>query len=167
MTMMFLIGLIFVVVGLNIFHSLRRSVQERIEDIATLKALGASDNTIRNIFVSEGFMIGFLGSLIGLILGLLVAHNINVLFRIVEEGVNSFFIPIGEAVLRPFAEDVSIPPISIFSPLVFYIDQVPTRVLFPEIFLISVVAMLCSTLSAAFAANRVSRFKPASIMRNE
>lgn len=166
-TMMFLIGLIFIVVGLNIFHSLRRSVQERIEDIATLKALGASDSTIRNIFVSEGFMIGFLGSLIGLMLGLLVAHNINVFFRIVEEGVNSFFIPIGEVVLRPFMGDVSIPPLFIFSPMVFYIDQVPARVLFPEIFLISVVAMLSSTLAAAFAVNRVSRFKPASIMRNE
>jgi lipoprotein-releasing system permease protein len=166
-TMMFLIGLIFIVVGLNIFHSLRRSVQERIEDIATLKALGASDSTIRNIFVSEGFMIGFLGTLVGLMLGLLVAHNINVFFRIVEEGVNSLLIPIGEIVLRPFTGDVLIPPISIFSPMVFYIDQVPARVLFPEIFLISVVALLSSTLAAAFAVNRVSRFKPASIMRNE
>ena len=165
--MMFLIGLIFIVVGLNIFHSLRRSVQERIEDIATLKALGASDSNIRNIFVSEGFMIGFLGSLIGLMLGLLVAHNINVFFRIVEEGVNSFFIPISEVVLRPFVGDVSIRPIFIFSPMVFYIDQVPARVLFPEIFLISVVAMLSSTSAAAFAVNRVRRFKPASIMRNE
>ena len=120
--MMFLIGLIFVVVGLNIFHSLRRSVQERVEDIATLKALGATNGTIRNIFVSEGFMIGFLGSLAGLILGLLVADNINLIFRIVEEVLNSFFIPIVEVVLKPFVGEVAIPRAYIFSPMVFYID---------------------------------------------
>jgi lipoprotein-releasing system permease protein len=166
-TMMFLIGLIFVVVGLKIFHSLRRSVQERVEDIATLKALGATESTIRNIFVSEGFMIGFLGSLAGLILGLLVAHNINLIFRIVEEALNSLFIPVAEVVLRPFAGEISIPRAYIFSPMVFYIDQVPVRVLFPELLLVSFVAVLCSTLAAAFAANRVSRFYPATIMRNE
>ncbi len=166
-TMMFLIGLIFVVVGLNIFHSLRRSVQERVEDIATLKALGATDSTIRNIFVSEGFMIGFLGSLAGLIFGLLVAHNINLIFRIVEEVLNSFFIPIVEVILIPFVGEVSIPRVYIFSPMVFYIDQVPVRVLFPELLLVSFIAILCSVLAAAFAANRIIRFYPATIMRNE
>ena len=38
--MMVLVGLIFIVVGFNVFHSLRRSVHERTEEIALLKAVG-------------------------------------------------------------------------------------------------------------------------------
>jgi lipoprotein-releasing system permease protein len=167
LTMMFLIGLIFVVVGLNIFHSLRRAVQERMEEIATLKALGASGSAVKNIFISEGFMIGFFGSLAGMLLGLLVASNINTFFRLVEALANTFFIPLIEYALSPFGEEISIPPVSIFSPMVFYIDEVPVRVLLPESFGVCVVALLCSSLAAAFAANRVTRFRPAIIMRNE
>ncbi|MBN2444949.1 MAG: ABC transporter permease, partial [Spirochaetales bacterium] len=68
--MMVLVGLIFIVVGFNIFHSLKRSVYERREEIALLKALGASPGSIKNIFIFEGVLIGILGCIFGILLGL-------------------------------------------------------------------------------------------------
>ncbi|GAG95563.1 unnamed protein product, partial [marine sediment metagenome] len=56
--MMVLIGLIFIVVGFNIYHTLRRTVRERYEEIGVLKALGASNRAIQYIFVLDGLLIG-------------------------------------------------------------------------------------------------------------
>lgn len=165
--MMLLVGLIFVVVGFNIHHSLRRSVYERYEEIATLKAVGASDRTIRSIFISEGVLIGFTGGFVGTILGLLIALNINPLFHLIERLVNQLLLPVLEIVLSPIASELSFIPLSIFSPTVFYIDEVPSQVLLPEVLFIVLFAFLCSMFAAAYASKRVSQAKPAVIMRNE
>ncbi|MBN1412742.1 MAG: ABC transporter permease, partial [Spirochaetales bacterium] len=67
--MMVLVGLIFIVVGFNIFHSMKRTVFEKMEEIATLKALGAPPFSIRNIFIFEGIITGVLGCTIGTFAG--------------------------------------------------------------------------------------------------
>ena len=91
--MMVLIGLIFVVVAVNIFQSLRRSVYERTEEIGVLKALGASPNSIRLIFILEGTFIGGAGAILGHTLGLLVAGRINDIFNLAEKIINFFHYP--------------------------------------------------------------------------
>ena len=82
--MMVLVGLIFIVVGFNVYHSLRRSVHERMEEIAVLKAVGVPPGRIQAIFVLEGLIIGVSGALGGLVAGLLVAMNVNGVFALVE-----------------------------------------------------------------------------------
>ena len=61
LVMMLLVGLIFIVVGFNIYHSLRRSVFERMEEIAVLKAMGVPPRRIQSVFVLQGLMIGVVG----------------------------------------------------------------------------------------------------------
>ena len=90
--MMLLIGLIFLVVGVNIFHSMRRAVAEKTEDIAVLKAMGASPEDLGRVFVIDGLAIGAGGALVGLALGLLVAVNVNEVFAIVEALVNAVLV---------------------------------------------------------------------------
>ena len=75
--MMILVGLIFVVVGVNIYQSMRRSVHGRMEEIALLRSLGAKAEEIRTIFIADGVAIGASGAFIGLVLGLLIATNVN------------------------------------------------------------------------------------------
>ena len=67
--------LIFVVIiiAFNIFGSLSMLIIEKKEDIATLKALGADDRTVRRIFVLEGWMISLLGLTTGLVIGIALA----------------------------------------------------------------------------------------------
>ena len=166
-SMMVLIGLIFIVVGFNIFHSLRRAVSERLDEIALLKALGASTRTIQGIFISEGFFIGFLGSMFGMILGLFVASNINPFFEAIEHIVNNLLSPVAEGLLRPFFKEISIASVSIFSPSIFYIDKVPIHVFLHEGFLITLFAMLCSSIAAFFAARSVTWIKPSVLLRYE
>ena len=87
--MMVLVGLIFIVVGFNVFHSLRRSVHERTEEIALLKAAGVPPRHIQAIFVTEGFMVGLVGAVAGLIAGLGISINVSGVFSLVEALVNA------------------------------------------------------------------------------
>ena len=57
------------IVALNIFGSLSMLIIEKEDDIATLRAMGASDSLVRRIFVLEGWMVSLLGLAAGLVLG--------------------------------------------------------------------------------------------------
>ncbi len=67
--MFIILTLIVLVAAFNIVSSLIMLVMEKTRDIAILKAMGATTSRIRKIFVLEGFMIGFSGTVLGLILG--------------------------------------------------------------------------------------------------
>jgi lipoprotein-releasing system permease protein len=63
------IGLITFVAGLNILVVLTMTVADKARDIAVLVAMGARQSQVRRIFVLEGFIVGALGTLCGLIAG--------------------------------------------------------------------------------------------------
>jgi lipoprotein-releasing system permease protein len=150
--MAFLVGLIFLVVGVNIFQGLRRSVHEHLEDIAVIKVIGGSDADVRRVFVAEGVLIGLFGTGIGLILGMFVAGNINGIFSSVEFLVNF---------LQRNAD------FRIFSPSYFYLEEVPSRIIPSEVVLIATVSFLSALLSAWAASKRISTLKPREVLNDE
>lgn len=160
--MMLLIGLIFVVVGVNIYQSLRRSVVERTEEIAVLKALGAPPRSIRAVFTIEGLLIGLFGGVIGVALGLLVSENVNGVFALAEGVVN-----LAAGMLQLLGGAIGEGEFTIFSPAYFYITEVPTRAVLWETLGIFLFAAGSATAAAYFASFRVARIKPAEVLRNE
>ena len=163
--MMGIIGLIFIVVGFNIYHTLRRTVWERYEDIGVLKALGATGAGIQYIFVLDGLLIGLFGGTLGLALGLGIAANINEVFAFVENlfnGLLSLIDGLAYPLLGARGERFSL-----FSPAYFYISEVPIRVLVHEAFLINLFALFSTVTAAAIASLKVTEVKPAKILRYE
>jgi putative ABC transport system permease protein len=74
-----LIGSIALAVSsLGIVNTMVMSILERTREIGIMKAIGASDNDIRRIFLIEAAVIGFIGGLIGIALGWLVGRAINI-----------------------------------------------------------------------------------------
>jgi len=72
-TAMFIIlTLIILVAAFNIASALIMMVMEKTKDIAVLKAMGATNKTIRRIFILKGMIIGFMGTLIGTISGVVI-----------------------------------------------------------------------------------------------
>jgi len=63
------IGLIVLVAALNILISLTMMVMEKTKDIAVLMSMGTKKRQIRRIFITQGMLIGVIGTLIGLALG--------------------------------------------------------------------------------------------------
>ncbi|GHU19681.1 hypothetical protein FACS1894163_12610 [Spirochaetia bacterium] len=161
--MFLLVGLIFIVVGLNIFQAQRRAVLERREEIGLLRAVGGGDTAVRLVFVWDGVIIGFCGAGTGLVLGLLIASNISFFFTIMESTVN-WFIGIINFLSGSFsgAEEFAV-----FSPAIFYIKEIPSRIIPYEVFLIFMFGFLSALLAAWFAAGKVSRSGPAEVLRYE
>ncbi|MDR2662208.1 MAG: ABC transporter permease [Treponema sp.] len=154
--MFVLVGLIFIVVGLNIYQAQRRMVLERREEIGLLRAVGAGEKAVRLVFVWDGFIIGLAGAGSGMILGLLISYNIAAFFTLLENAVNG--------ILSLFQRGGDF---AVFSPAVFYIKEIEARVIPREVLLIFLFG-LCSALGAAwFASGRVSRIRPAEVLRYE
>jgi lipoprotein-releasing system permease protein len=165
--MFVLVGLIFIVVGLNIFQAQRRSVLERREEIGLLRAVGATDMAVRLIFVWDGFIIGIAGASMGMLLGLLIACNIPTFFSILEWVVN-FFINILSVITSPFlGPEVAGGGFAIFSPTVFYIKEIPSRLIPHEVLIIFLFGFFSALLAAWSASGRVSRIRPAEVLRYE
>ncbi|GAB6393306.1 MAG: ABC transporter permease [Treponematales bacterium] len=163
--MFILVGLIFVVVALNIFQAQRRAVLERREEIGLLRALGASDLAVRLIFAWDGFVIGFLGAALGMAAGLLAAFHIPAVFSFLEALVN-FFIHLINGIAAFFGAGGA-GDFAIFSTQVFYLKEIPSRVIPREAALIFVSGLLSALLAAWFASGKISRTKPAEVLRYE
>jgi lipoprotein-releasing system permease protein len=63
------IGLIVVVAALNILISLTMMVMEKTKDIAVLMSMGARKSQVRRLFITQGLLIGIIGTALGLVLG--------------------------------------------------------------------------------------------------
>ena len=164
--MFILVGLIFIVVGLNIYQAQRRIVLERREEIGLLRALGASDTAVRLVFVWDGFIIGFTGAGFGLALGLLIALNISPVFTFLETVIN-FLIDRINDILAYLGMYSGAQEFALFSPAIFYIKEIPSRVIPHEAALIFMFGFLSALLAAWFASGKVSGIRPAEVLRYE
>jgi len=63
------IGLIVIVAALNILIALTMMVMEKTRDIAVLMSFGVDPNQVRNIFLMQGFLISVIGTVLGLVVG--------------------------------------------------------------------------------------------------
>jgi lipoprotein-releasing system permease protein len=164
--MFILVGLIFIVVALNIFQAQRRIVLEKREEIGLLRALGASDLAVRLVFVWDGFIIGFAGAGLGLTAGLLIALNIQAFFTFLETTVN-IFIHFSNSVFGFFGGHPGAREFAVFSPQIFYIKEIPSRVIPHEAVLIFMFGFFSALLAAWLASGKVSSAKPAEVLRYE
>ncbi|MBQ6673494.1 MAG: ABC transporter permease [Spirochaetia bacterium] len=163
--MMFLICLIFVVIGVNIFNFMRRSVSEKIEDIAVLYSLGVREQDMKRIFITEGAFVGLLGGTLGVALGLLISINLNEIFVIAGKVVSW---P-GQVFEKLFGDLFAFAGVQfqLFSPAYFYIQEVPVQVMFGEVVFAFFFAFFAALVSAYMAVKKLDVKNPASVLRCE
>jgi lipoprotein-releasing system permease protein len=163
--MFILVGLIFIVVGLNIYQAQRRAVLEHREDIGLLRAIGGGERAVRMIFVCDGAIIGLTGATIGLTLGLLVASNIPLFFDIMEKAVNTIIHMLN--VFAGFFNADGVGGFAFFSPAVFYIKEIPSRIIPHEAVMIFMFGFFSALFAAWFASRAISRILVAEVLRYE
>lgn len=83
--LMMLVFMIFVVVGVNIFNGMRRMVFERRSEIAVLSALGGRKRQVQLIFILRGLLTGLGGAIPGLLLGMLLCVQMDVIFSLIAK----------------------------------------------------------------------------------
>jgi lipoprotein-releasing system permease protein len=160
--MLLLVSLIFLVVGINIFHAMRRTIASKTLDIAVMKAFGVSESAIQALFCLDGLLIGLGGAGAGTGFGLLITGNINVVVG-AAASILRFLADLGYRLgLGGGGGDYRL-----FSPAYFYLESIPASITGGEIALIALLAIASTTLSALAASARVSRAKPSEVLRNE
>lgn len=161
--MMMLISLIFAVVGINIFHAMRRTIASKMSDIAIMKTFGGSDADLRRIFAFEGFAIGILGSLGGVLAGILLANNVNQILGFIARAFENIVSFLGKIGLVAVTDH----DFRLFSPAYFYIDKIPVAISPWEIFFIAALAILAAGLAALVASRKVLDATPSEVFRDE
>lgn len=137
-TVMFIIlFLIIVVAAFNIIGTLIMMTMEKNRDIAILKAMGATQNSITRIFLFEGFIIGLVGTLTGTILGLLSCWALDKY------------------------EFIKLPPD------IYYIETLPVLVEPVTIIFIVLSAIILSVIAAVYPAWQAGRIDPVEALRYE
>ena len=143
--MTLLLALIVLVAAFNIVSTLIMVVMEKTKDIGILRALGATRHSIRKIFVLEGFSVGVLGVMLGAVLGLLMAWNLNPIADFIEETTG----------LAVFPSDI------------YYLDRIPTEINYFDVTTIVVLALLTSILAGIYPASRAANLRPVEALRYE
>ena len=122
--MTIILALIVDVAAFNLVSTLVMTVQDKRADIAILRTLGASPRSVMAIFIVQGAVVGVIGTLAGLLLGLGIAANIDVIVPALEQLLGFHFIPkdvymISELPSDPQAGDIV--PICLFSLLMSFV----------------------------------------------
>ncbi|MEM7082743.1 MAG: lipoprotein-releasing ABC transporter permease subunit [Pseudomonadota bacterium] len=141
----FILLLVVAVAAFNIISTLVMVVKEKQGDIAILRTLGAKPSSILAIFVTQGTLIGLIGTVIGVLVGILLAMNVE---RVVHwlEGLLGF---------------------ELLPPSVYFINDLPARVLPGDVLLVAGMAFLLAVLSTIYPALRGARTQPAEALRHE
>ena len=160
--MMLLVVLIFLVVGVNIYNGMRRTIYEKREDIAVLLSMGATPKQIKTIFVFSGFLTGLSGSCFGLFMGLLLSLNINEIFSFIESVV-TLIMSVGSILV----ENVEGDSFAIFNTSYFYMDKVPIRLFLVEMFFVFLFGLCSATFASLIATKKMTEIRPQEILRYE
>lgn len=144
--MMFLIVfLIIAVAAFNIISSLVMAVKDKQSDIAILRTLGAAPNSITKIFMVQGAVIGIFGTALGLLGGVSLALNVDVVVPFIE---NIFGI-------KFLAKDV------------YYISELPSELQMSDVVVTGVVSLVLSLLATIYPSYRAAKVNPAEALRYE
>ena len=143
---MFIILLLIVAVAaFNIVSTLVMAVQEKYADIAILRTLGASPASIMGIFVLQGSIIGLVGLGAGVIGGLAIANNLDVVIPALE----------------------TLTGATLWNKEIYYINELPSKVLPADVSSIVSVSFVLTLLAALYPSWRASRVNPAEALRYE
>lgn len=159
--LIFFVIMIFVVVAINIYNSIRKLVFERRSEISTMLSLGGEQKDIRDLFVFRGFLIGVNGSISGLILGLILSFNIRTVFIIISK-IQYFFNYIITLIFDPLNV------IYLSENSMWYIySNIPARVVPGEVIFITLFGIISCVYASLVASSNILKIKIVEILNEQ
>lgn len=145
-TVMFVIlALIVAVAAFNIVSTLMMVVSEKRADVAILRTLGLTPRGVMGIFVVQGTIIGLIGTLFGMVGGVLLATHVETIVPAIEKLFQTKFI----------------------SADVYHIGYLPSTMRWSDVAAVSLVAFVLCLVATLYPSWRASRTPPADALRYE
>ena len=138
-----LLLLIVAVAAFNIVSSLGMVVTDKKSDIAILRTMGASPQTITRIFMVQGAVIGLVGTVAGVLLGVLLSLSISDAVTWVEKLTGQSFFD------------------------AYFVNYLPSELSGTDVAWVSVITGLLSFLATIYPARKAARVQPAEALRYE
>ncbi|MEI7465814.1 MAG: lipoprotein-releasing ABC transporter permease subunit [Burkholderiales bacterium] len=143
--MFIILTLIVAVAAFNLVSTLVMTVTDKQADIAILRTLGASPRSIMGIFMVQGAASGVIGTLAGMVLGLGVAFNVDVIVPAIERALHTSFLPSS----------------------VYLISHMPSDPQSGDIVPIVLISLALAFVATIYPSWRASRVQPAEALRYE
>lgn len=145
-TMMFLILLLLIAIAaFNLVSTLMMVVNEKESDIAILRTIGATPRTIMMIFIVQGGVVGIMGTLMGVLGGLLLASNVTEIVNWIEKIFHVQFL----------------------SSNIYFVNYLPSVILFSDVLHICAASLILSLLATIYPAWRAAKTDPVESLRYE
>jgi lipoprotein-releasing system permease protein len=120
-------------------------LNKKRSDISILRTLGLSPRGVVGVFLTQGLVIGTVGTLLGLLLGIVVAANVSTIVPVLEH-------------LFGF---------HVMDPSVYYITSIPSELRASQIAVITLVAFTLTVVATIYPAVRGAATEPAEALRYE
>ena len=143
--MFIILSLIVLVAALNIISGLMMLVKDKGRDIAILRTMGATKGAIMRVFLITGASIGVVGTLAGLVLGIVFCSRIDEMRQLLQRLTGT----------------------TLMDPTVYYLTRLPADIDVHETASIVVMALVLSVLATLYPSWRASRLDPVEALRYE
>ena len=143
--MFIILSLIIIVAAFNIISGLTILVKNKTREIAILKSIGVQNKSIGKIFFMVGFLIGFIATLFGILIGTVFTYYIEN--------------------IRQFLSNVF--NISLFPEEIYFLSKMPSEISVQSIAIISICSLIITSIVSIYPAIKASKQDPVKALKYE